>query len=137
MRRNDEPPGNEEWKYREDQKEKYAGCLELWLGMHWRTAQLNLPDSRLLSQHCPRATQKQVTFVHYSLAGQDTRVVAADFIGHGFDASRVATHVHRMLHDFRKLRNSSHLLEALMTNSPYTARSEYYFGGKLNLVGSP
>lgn len=47
-----------------------------------------------------------------------TRIVLADCVGHGFDASRVAAHVHQLLHAFRDVRDTAGLLAAL--NNEFT-----------------
>ncbi|MGB2632947.1 MAG: SpoIIE family protein phosphatase [Candidatus Acidiferrum sp.] len=58
----------------------------------------------------------------FSCGAGHARVVVADCIGHSFAASQVAAHVHRMLHNFRDLRNSSGLLEAL--NAEFTLHGQ-------------
>ena len=46
-------------------------------------------------------------------AERAARIVLADCVGHGFTASGVAAHVHRLLHKFRDLRDTAALLAAL------------------------
>ena len=46
-------------------------------------------------------------------AARAARVVLADCVGHGFTASGVAAHVHRLLHQFRDIRDTAALLAAL------------------------
>jgi phosphoserine phosphatase RsbU/P len=44
---------------------------------------------------------------------RSARIVLADCLGHGFTASGVATHVHKLLHKFRDVRDTAGLLAAL------------------------
>lgn len=46
-------------------------------------------------------------------AERAARIVLADCVGHGFAASGVAAHVHRLLHKFRDVRDTAGLLAAL------------------------
>jgi serine phosphatase RsbU (regulator of sigma subunit) len=46
-------------------------------------------------------------------AERAARIVLADAVGHGFSASGVAAHVHRLLHKFRDVRDTAALLAAL------------------------
>ncbi|MBI3669674.1 MAG: serine/threonine-protein phosphatase [Acidobacteria bacterium] len=46
-------------------------------------------------------------------ADRAARMVLADCIGHGFTASRVAGHIHQLLHKFRDIRDTAGLLAAL------------------------
>ena len=46
-------------------------------------------------------------------AERAARIVLADCVGHGFAASGVAAHVHRLLHKFRDVRDTAGLLTAL------------------------
>jgi len=49
----------------------------------------------------------------FSCGDEHARVVVADCVGHGYEASKVAQHVHALLHDLRDLENSAKLLTAL------------------------
>ncbi len=46
-------------------------------------------------------------------AERAARIVLADCVGHGFTASGVAAHIHRLLHKFRDVRDTAGLLAAL------------------------
>lgn len=46
-------------------------------------------------------------------AERAARIVLADCVGHGFSASGVAAHVHKLLHKFRDIRDTAGLLAAL------------------------
>jgi serine phosphatase RsbU (regulator of sigma subunit) len=57
----------------------------------------------------------------FSCGGQRfARMVLADAVGHGFEASRVATHIHKLLHRHSNVRDTAALLEAL--NSTFDPR---------------
>jgi len=49
----------------------------------------------------------------FSCGERAARIVLADCVGHGFAASGVAAHVHRLLHKFRDVRDTAGLLTAL------------------------
>jgi len=49
----------------------------------------------------------------FSCSDNIARVVLADCIGHGYQASGVARHVHRLLHKFQDIRDTAGLLAAL------------------------
>jgi phosphoserine phosphatase RsbU/P len=121
MSRNDEPPG--ELKHRESQEERYAGCLELWAGHELAHRTAEFAGLEVAVTELPSGDREGGDLCAlFSCGAGHARVVVADCIGHGFEASRVATHVHRMLHDFRELRNSSQLLEAL--NDEFTLHGQ-------------
>ena len=46
-------------------------------------------------------------------ADRAARIVLADCVGHGFNASGVAAHIHRLLHKFSEVRDTAGLLAAL------------------------
>lgn len=64
-------------------------------------------------------------------ADSAARIVLADCVGHGFDASGVAAHVHGLVHRFRDLRDTADLLAAL--NDEFTLRGQKS-GGPLKLT---
>ena len=53
----------------------------------------------------------------FSCSDNVARVVLADCVGHGYVASGVARHIHRLLHKFQDIRDTAGLLAALTTNS--------------------
>lgn len=67
----------------------------------------------------------------FSCGDEHARVVVADCVGHGYEASKVAKHVHALLHDLRDLKNSARLLTAL--NDEFTVAGQLA-GGPLRLT---
>ncbi len=67
----------------------------------------------------------------FSCGDEHARVVVADCVGHGYEASKVAKHVHALLHELRDLKNSARLLTAL--NDELTVAGERA-GGPLRLT---
>src|SRR5882724_10187575 len=58
----------------------------------------------------------------FSCSDSIARVVLADCVGHGYSASAVARHVHRLLHKFQDVRDTAGLLAAL--NDQFTLEVE-------------
>src|SRR5258708_6976082 len=58
----------------------------------------------------------------FSCSDNTARVVLADCVGHGYTASGVARHVHRLLHKFQDIRDTAGLLAAL--NDAFTLSNE-------------
>jgi sigma-B regulation protein RsbU (phosphoserine phosphatase) len=58
----------------------------------------------------------------FSCSDDIARVVLADCVGHGYSASGVALHIHRLLHKFQDIRDTASLLAAL--NDEFTLNSE-------------
>jgi sigma-B regulation protein RsbU (phosphoserine phosphatase) len=58
----------------------------------------------------------------FSCSDNIARVVLADCVGHGYVASEVARHVHRLLHKHQDIRDTAGLLAAL--NDEFTLQSE-------------
>ena len=118
----------------EDQQahEKYAGCLELWAGHEVAHRNVEFAGLEASVIELPAGDIEGGDLCAlFSCGGGHARVVVADCVGHGFEASKVANHVHRILHDFRELRHSSRLLEAL--NDEFTLRGQEQ-GGPLRLT---
>jgi phosphoserine phosphatase RsbU/P len=103
--------------------ERYPSCLELWAehGLAHRTVEFSGLETAVIGLPSGDREGGDLCAL-FSCGTGHARVVLADCTGHGFEASRVATHVHRMLHDFRELRNSSALLEAL--NDEFTLHGQ-------------
>jgi len=58
----------------------------------------------------------------FSCSDNIARVVLADCVGHGYVASEVARHIHRLLHKHQDIRDTASLLAAL--NDEFTLQSE-------------
>ncbi len=58
----------------------------------------------------------------FSCSDNIARVVLADCVGHGYVASKVARHVHHLLHKFQDVRDTAGLLASL--NNEFTLDSE-------------
>lgn len=112
--------------------ERYAGCLELWAGHELVHHSVEFAGLEAAVVELPAGDGEGGDLCALFSCGEGhARVVVADCIGHGFAASKVASHVHKMLHNFRELRNSSGLLEAL--NDEFTLRGQEE-GGPLRLT---
>lgn len=104
-------------------QERYAGCLELWAGHELARQTVQFAGLEASVTELPAGDREGGDLCAlFSCGAGHARVVVADCIGHGFAASKVATHVHRMLHSFRELRTSSRLLEAL--NDEFTLHGQ-------------
>jgi len=110
-----------------DGPERYSSCLELWAEheLAHRTVEFAGLEAAVIGLPCGDQEGGDLCAL-FSCGTGHARVVLADCIGHGFAASRVATHVHRMLQNFRELRNSSALLEAL--NDEFTLHGQEQHG---------
>src|ERR1700757_3998635 len=107
--------------------EKQFGCNELWAGCSVEFAGLEANVIAL-----PWGDQEGGDLCAlFSCGAAHARVVLADGVGHGYAASRVAGHIHGLLHKFRDLRNSSGLLSAL--NDDFTLTGQVT-GGPLRLT---
>lgn len=58
----------------------------------------------------------------FSCSDNIARVVLADCVGHGYEASSVARHIHHLLHKFQDIRDTAGLLAAL--NDKFTLDAE-------------
>src|SRR6185437_11778617 len=90
------------------------GCMELWAGNERAHRSLELAgleaDVIALPSGAERGGDLSAVF---SCTDNVARVVLADCVGHGYVASGVARHVHRLLHKFHDIRDTSGLLAAL------------------------
>ena len=114
------------------QSERQFECNELWAGNEWahRSVQFAGLEANIIAR--PSGDQEGGDLCAlFSCGTGHARVVIADCVGHGYAASRVAGHVHGLLHRFRDLRNSSRLLSALNDEFTISGQSR---GGPLSLT---
>src|SRR5713101_5262620 len=94
------------------------GCMELWAGNERAQRSLELAglegDVIALPSGGDEGGDLAAVF---SCSDNVARVVLADCVGHGYSASLVARHVHKLLHKFHDIRNTSGLLAALRYQS--------------------
>ena len=100
------------------------GCLELWAGndqSHRHVALVGL-EADVLS--LPSGAREGGD--HYALfscaAEREARIVLADCVGHGHEASLIAAHIHGLIHRHRDIPDNSRLLSAL--NDEFTVRGQ-------------
>jgi phosphoserine phosphatase RsbU/P len=89
-------------------------CNELWAGneLAHRSVEFSGLEANIIAR--PSGDQEGGDLCALFSCGEaHARVVLADCVGHGYEASVVAGHVHGLLHKLRDLRNSSRLLTAL------------------------
>jgi sigma-B regulation protein RsbU (phosphoserine phosphatase) len=96
-------------------KENPFGCVELWAGnelAHRHVEFVGLEGDVIA---LPSGSKEGGDLYALFSCGADraARIVLADCVGHGFAASLIAAHVHRLIHQFRGVRDSSGLLAAL------------------------
>jgi sigma-B regulation protein RsbU (phosphoserine phosphatase) len=116
----------------EVRSEKQFGCKELWAGneLAHRSVEFAGLEANVIA--LPSGDQEGGDLCAlFSCGAAHARVVVADCVGHGYAASRVAGHIHGLLHKFRDLRNSSGLLSAL--NDDFTLTGQVT-GGPLRLT---
>jgi sigma-B regulation protein RsbU (phosphoserine phosphatase) len=91
------------------------GCVELWAGndLTHRHVELVGLEGDVLSLPSG-AREGGDLYALFSCGGeQATRVVLADCVGHGYEASRIAAYIHGVIHQHRDIRDNSRLLSAL------------------------
>jgi serine phosphatase RsbU (regulator of sigma subunit) len=90
------------------------GCMELWAGNEKAHRSLELAgleaDVIAVPSGADRGGDLSAVF---SCSDNVARVVLADCVGHGYVASGVARHIHRLLHKFQDIRDTAGLLAAL------------------------
>jgi len=90
------------------------GCMELWAGNERAHRALELAGLEGDVIAVPSGGDEGGDLVAvFSCSDNVARVVLADCVGHGYVASGVARHVHRLLHKFHDIRDTSGLLAAL------------------------
>jgi len=94
--------------------ERQFGCHELWAGneLAHRSVEFAGLEANVIARPSGDREGGDLCAL-FSCGDAHARVIVADCVGHGFEASKVATHVHGLLHKVRDLRNSSTLLSAL------------------------
>jgi len=99
------------------------GCMELWAGNERVHRQLNLAglEGDVIAQPSGSESGGDLSAV-FSCSDDIARVVLADCVGHGYEASAVARHVHNLLHKFRDVEDTPALLAAL--NDEFTLSNE-------------
>ncbi len=92
------------------------GCVELWAGNDLAHRQVELVglEGDLLSLPSRNARAGGDLYALFSCGGERAaRIVLADCVGHGFEASRVAARIHGLIHQHRDIRDSGRLLSVL------------------------
>jgi phosphoserine phosphatase RsbU/P len=99
------------------------GCMELWAGNERAHRSLELAgleaDVIAVPSGADRGGDLSAVF---SCSDNIARVVLADCVGHGYVASGVAHHIHRLLHKFSDVRDTAGLLASL--NDEFTLNPE-------------
>ena len=99
------------------------GCMELWAGNEKAHRSLELAgleaDVIAVPSGADRGGDLSAVF---SCSDNMARVVLADCVGHGYVASGVAHHIHRLLHKFSDVRDTAGLLASL--NDEFTLNPE-------------
>jgi sigma-B regulation protein RsbU (phosphoserine phosphatase) len=90
------------------------GCMELWAGNEKAHRSLEIAglEGDVIAVPSGGDAGGDLAAV-FSCSDNVARVVLADAVGHGYSASRVARHVHKLLHKFHDVRDTSGLLTAL------------------------
>src|SRR3984893_7038381 len=90
------------------------GCMELWAGNEraHRSLELAGMEGDGIAVPSGRAERGDLAAV-FSCSDNIARIVLADCVGHGYVASGVARHIHKLLHKFHDIRDTSGLLAAL------------------------
>jgi serine phosphatase RsbU (regulator of sigma subunit) len=99
------------------------GCMELWAGNEraHRSLQLAGLESDVIAVPSGGERGGDLSAV-FSCSDNIARVVLADCVGHGYTASGVARHVHRLLHKHQDIRDTAALLAAL--NDAFTLSNQ-------------
>ena len=99
------------------------GCMELWAGNERAHRTLELAgleaDVIAIPSGADRGGDLSAVF---SCSDNIARVVLADCVGHGYVASKVARHIHQLLHKFQDVRDTAGLLASL--NDEFTLDGE-------------
>src|SRR5579864_7494951 len=90
------------------------GCMVLWAGNEraHRSLQLAGLEADVIAVPSGAESGGDLSAV-FSCSDNVARVVLADCVGHGYVASGVARHIHRLLHKFQDIRDTAGLLAAL------------------------
>jgi phosphoserine phosphatase RsbU/P len=108
------------------------GCMELWAGNEKAHRSLELAglEADIIAVPSGAESGGDLSAV-FSCSDNVARVVLADCVGHGYVASGVARHIHRLLHKFQDMRDTAGLLAAL--NDEFTINVEES-GGPLRMT---
>src|ERR1700756_2316338 len=100
------------------------GCMELWAGNERAHRSLELAglESDVIAVPSGGDQGGDLSAV-FSCTDNIARVVLADCVGHGYTASGVARHVHRLLHKFQDIRDTAGLLASLNDEFTLDAQS--------------
>lgn len=90
------------------------GCMELWAGNEKAQRSLELAglETDVIAVPCEGDAGGDLAAI-FSCSDNIARVVLADCVGHGYMASGVARHIHKLLHKFHDIRDTAALLAAL------------------------
>jgi len=90
------------------------GCMELWAGNEraHRSLELAGMEGDVIAVPSGGDEGGDLAAV-FSCSDNIARIVLADCVGHGYVASGVARHIHKLLHKFHDIRDTSGLLAAL------------------------
>jgi serine phosphatase RsbU (regulator of sigma subunit) len=104
-------------------KARPFGCMELWAGNEkaHRSIELAGLEADVIAVPSGSDSGGDLSAV-FSCSDDIARVVLADCVGHGYSASGVARHIHRLLHKFQDIRDTAGLLAAL--NDEFTLSTE-------------
>src|ERR1700681_1078151 len=99
------------------------GCMELWAGNEkaHRSIELAGLEADVIAVPSGADSGGDLSAV-FSCSDNIARVVLADCVGHGYVASGVARHIHRLLHKFQDIRDTAGLLAAL--NDEFTLKGQ-------------
>src|ERR1700726_2267481 len=99
------------------------GCMELWAGNERAHRSLELAglEGDVIAVPSGAESGGDLSAV-FSCTDDIARVVLADCVGHGYVASKVARHVHHLLHKFQDVRDTAGLLASL--NDEFTLDAE-------------
>jgi phosphoserine phosphatase RsbU/P len=91
------------------------GCVELWAGNEraHRHQELASLEADVIALPSGSKNGGDLCALFSCDNNAIARIVLADVVGHGYRASAAATHIHRLLHQFRDVRDAARLLEAL------------------------
>ena len=100
-----------------------VGCMELWAGNERAHRSLELAglEADVIAVPSGADSGGDLSAI-FSCSDNVARVVLADCVGHGYVASSVARHIHRLLHKFQDVRDSAGLIASL--NNEFTLETE-------------
>lgn len=95
------------------------GCMELWAGNERAHRSLELAglEADVIAVPSGAESGGDLSAI-FSCSDNVARVVLADCVGHGYVASAVARHIHKLLHKFQDVRDTAGLLASL--NNEFT-----------------